>query len=75
MEQAFTSYLLPIIPEHPQDAIDEKLCRAAALATQYPAVIKGEGTIRATMRRVRFSTLEKIMGLIFDAYILLRPGY
>ena len=73
VELAFTSFLLPIIPSTPNDSIDEKLCEALTLATQYPPLIQREGTLRGTMRRVRFSTLAKIMTLIFDAYLETRP--
>lgn len=67
VELAFTSYLVPLIPLEPNDSIDEKLCQALALATKYDAQWD-EGTIRATMTRVKFSTLKKIMTLIFEAY-------
>lgn len=75
VEMAFTSFLLPIIPTKPNDSVDEKLCEALSLATRYPAAINDEGTIHSTMRRVRFITLHKIMSLVFDAYLEMRPDY
>ena len=75
VELAFSSFLVPIIPTVPSDSVDRKLCEAFALATQYPAIIKGEGTLHATMRKVRFSTLQKIMVLIFDACRELRLDF
>ena len=69
VELAFSSFLLPIIPAKPRDSIDHKLCVALALATKFSPLVNGEGMIRSTMRRVRFTTLAEIMNLIFDAYL------
>jgi hypothetical protein len=75
VERAITSHLISIIPEQPVDSTDEKLWRVLKLATERPEVIRGEGRIAATLRHVRFSTLCKMMNLIFDAYLEIRPKY
>ncbi len=69
VELAFTSFLLPIVPSIRDGRRGDKLSEALALATKFPPLIEGEGNIRGTMRRVQFSTLEKIMTLIFDAHL------
>ena len=72
LELALTSFIVPIVVPPANDKIDQKLAEALRLATKFPALIPGEGTIRGTLRRVQHSTISRISTLIFDAYIQLR---